>query len=87
MTFGFPTYTSPTLLSIREQDLANPPPAGIACRHCPSAMWMASEGASRAYCRVMHMLVWSPDEMSAPNECDGQVMSMAEMDQKESREQ
>lgn len=50
-------------------------------------MWMASGGAVRAYCRVMHMLTWSPDEQSAPTDCDGQVMSLAEMDQKESREQ
>lgn len=87
MNSAFQTYTSPTLLSIREQDLANPPPASTACRHCPSGMWMASEGTARCYCRVMHMVVWSPDEMSAPNECDGQIMSMAELDQKESQDQ
>ncbi len=83
----FPIYTSPTLLAINEQDMPNPPPASAACRHCPGAVWMLTTDGVRCYCRVMHLMTWSPEEMSPPSKCDGQLISVAEMERKSEAEQ
>lgn len=81
MSFESRTYTSPTLIQIQEQDFKNPAPVSVACRSCPSSVWMAGQGELRAYCRIMHTLTWSPDEQAAPTTCDGQLISLLEMNQ------
>ena len=67
----FQTYTNPTLISIQEQDLLNPVPLSVACRYFPAAQWMVAQNIVRVYCRVMHVLVWAPDETDVPSICEG----------------
>ena len=87
MTTEFHSYTSPTLLSMSELDLANPPPAYLICKHCPASMWLVTGGEARSYCSRMHLITWSLDEQTGPSKCDGQVISLAELDARRQEDQ
>lgn len=87
MTTEFHSYTSPTLLLMPEHDLANPPPASVICKHCPASMWLVSAGEVKCYCSRMHLITWSLDEQAAPSKCDGQAISLAELDARRQEDQ
>ena len=76
----FPSYTSPTLLSISEHELVNPPPVLAACRHCPASIWLVANNLARCYCTRMHLMTWGGEEPAPPEKCDGQIISLAQLD-------
>ena len=79
-------YNSPTLISIRQEEI-NPPPASTSCRTCPSSMWLTTPDQMptneeekvlvKCFCKVMHCITWDEDRPAMPAACDGQAIGQA----------
>jgi hypothetical protein len=67
-----PPYESPTLRKLPENQRPNP---STVCERCPASVWFSSTVAVKCFCRVMHLITWSPQEPNAMTECDGEVMA------------
>ena len=69
---NLPPYDSPTLKQLPQN--RRPSPSTV-CERCPASVWFISTVAVKCYCRVMHLMTWSPQEPNAMTQCDGEVMA------------
>lgn len=69
---GLPPYVSPTLQKLDARLRPNP---STVCEGCPASVWFSGKDGVKAFCRVMHLIVWSSEEPNAMTACDGEVMA------------
>lgn len=72
-------FLSPVLKNLQAGQASNPPPESTACRSCPASLWMLSGHELRNFCRVLHVMTWSDEEETAPDQCDGREEAIAEV--------
>lgn len=69
-------YESPTLSRLPRD--VRPSPSTV-CETCPAAVWYALPGELRAFCRVMHVQVYSNEEKNDLQACDGREMAIEQL--------
>lgn len=47
------------------------PSENLICSNCPSSMWFTSGSDMKAFCKVMHAIVWSTKDQTKRILCDG----------------
>lgn len=47
------------------------PSENLICSNCPSSMWFTSGTDMKAFCKVMHAIVWSTKDQTKRILCDG----------------
>jgi hypothetical protein len=68
-------YVSPTLKTLRDLKLLDPSKSwnpSTVCEGCREAIWLLSDTNLKAYCRAMHVIVWSQQEQTKLTSCDAQ---------------
>ena len=70
------SYYSPTLARLQPDRRPNPT---TICETCPAAIWHTLPHDTRAFCKVMHLLVYSKKEPLELTACDGREMAMADL--------
>lgn len=69
-------FVSPTISRLPPGVRPNP---STVCESCPAAVWHVFTGELRAFCRVMHVLVYSNDEKNELTACDGREMAIEQL--------
>lgn len=69
-------YESPTLSRLPPG--VRPSPSTV-CETCPAAVWYVLPGELRAYCKVMHVQVYSNEEKNDLQACDGREMAIEDL--------
>lgn len=73
---GMPPYISPSLLALPENRRPNP---STLCEVCPAAMWIVLPMELRCFCRDMHRDMWSQDQQTVVQVCDGKLRAEMEI--------
>ncbi len=71
-------YTSPTLSALAVSDAKRRALVRTVCAGCREALWLGGMSDLRAYCRVMHTIVWELDDRQEWTACDGEAIGTAD---------